>query len=319
MMENLVFGPVPSRRLGQSLGVDTIPAKTCNWNCVYCQLGRSIRLTRERAAYYPRQAVLEQVQSALQRLHPGEVDWITFVGSGEPTLHSDIGWLIRQVKAISSVPVAVITNGSLLYLPEVREELSAADAVLPSLDAGSEALYRRINRALPELTFERLLNGLIAFRQEYSGQLWVEVMLMDGLNDTPEQLQEIAAALHQIRPDQVHLNVPSRPPCEAWVKPSNSQAIERAVRIIGSAAQVVQPKSGRFDLQSGGSVEEAVLNIIRRHPMSEEQLREALAGQDLGQLQGVLDSLLKSGQAQAIERLGVRFWSAADAVYRNNR
>ena len=147
-----VFGPVPSRRLGQSLGVDTIPLKTCNWNCVYCQLGRSEPLINERREYVPREIIMAEVKETLQNHRPGEIDWVTFVGSGEPTLHSGIGWLIRQVKAFTDIPVAVITNGSLLYLPAVREELAPADAVLPTLDAGSAQLYRQINRPYPALT-----------------------------------------------------------------------------------------------------------------------------------------------------------------------
>ncbi len=134
-----IFGPVPSRRLGQSLGIDTIPLKTCNWNCVYCQLGRSIPLTNERREYFPQEEILAETKSALAAHPPGEIDWITLVGSGEPTLHNGIGWLIRQVKALTTIPVAVITNGALLHLPEIRAELSEADAVLPTLDAGSAA------------------------------------------------------------------------------------------------------------------------------------------------------------------------------------
>ena len=167
--KKFVYGPVPSRRLGQSLGVDPIPLKTCNWNCVYCQLGRTMPLTNERRAYFPRSDILAEVKDSLDAHPDNEIDWITFVGSGEPTLHTGIGWLIRKVKDISDLPVAVITNGALLYLPEVRQELLAADAVLPSLDAGKSWLYRKINRPHPEISFERLLNGLAAFRGEYSG------------------------------------------------------------------------------------------------------------------------------------------------------
>ena len=164
-----VYGPVPSRRLGQSLGVDPIPFKTCNWNCIYCQLGRSRPMTNERRDYVPCQQIVAQVKDALERHEPGEIDWITFVGSGEPALNASLGRMIREVKSLSSLPVAVITNGALLYRPEVREEMQAADAVLPSLDAGSEALYRTINRPHPELTFDRVIDGLISFRDSFPG------------------------------------------------------------------------------------------------------------------------------------------------------
>ena len=134
---NYVYGPIPSRRLGRSLGVDPIPLKTCNWNCIYCQLGRSVPLTNERRAYAPQVAILDEIQAVLGRHQPGDIDFISFVGSGEPTLHSGIGWLIRQVKAMTSIPVAVITNGTLLYLPEVRADLLPADVVMPTLSAGT--------------------------------------------------------------------------------------------------------------------------------------------------------------------------------------
>jgi len=162
---NYVFGPVPSRRLGQSLGVDTIPLKTCNWNCVYCQLGRTMPVTHDLQEYFPSEAILAEIKYALASHEPGDIDWITFVGSGEPTLHAGLGWLIQETKALTIKPIAVITNGSLLYLPSVRQALVEADAVLPSLDAGTPQLYRQINRPHPEATFERLVDGLTAFRQ----------------------------------------------------------------------------------------------------------------------------------------------------------
>ncbi len=166
-----VFGPVPTRRLGQSLGIDPVPLKTCNWNCIYCQLGRTRPVTNERKAFFTEEDIIEDVEKALQTHKPGEIDWITFVGSGETTLHSGIGSLIRKVKRLTSIPVAVITNGSLLYLQELRQELYAADAVLPSLDAGNEELYLKINRPHPDITYDRTIDGLIKFSQEYDGKL----------------------------------------------------------------------------------------------------------------------------------------------------
>lgn len=310
-----VFGPVPSRRLGQSLGIDPIPLKTCNWNCVYCQLGRTRPLTNQRQEYFPPQAILAEVRAALNAHPPGEIDWITFVGSGEPTLHAGLGWLIRQVKALTDLPVAVITNGSLLYLPEVREELAAADAVLPTLDSGTMKLYRQINRPHPELTFTRLLEGLIAFRDEYQGKLWLEVMLVRGLNDTETALRDIATALPQIRPDEVHLNLPIRPPVESWVQPPDEEGLLRATAILGDTAKVIHPAAGNFDLSGYDSLAEAVVAIITRHPMRQAELEQALARWAPGQITQVLAELKASGQAQVVERYGARFWSAALAYY----
>lgn len=314
-----VFGPVPSRRLGQSLGIDTIPLKTCNWNCVYCQLGRTIPVTNERKEYYPREAIVAEVRQALAAHGPGEIDWVTFVGSGEPTLHSDMGWLIRQVKAGSSLPVAVITNGSLLYRPEVREELMAADAVMPTLDAGTADLYRRINRPHPEVTFEGLVDGLIAFGAEYQGKLWPEVMLVRGLNDTEEALRDIAAIFRRVDLDEIHISLPTRPPAETWVEPPDEEGLMRAQAILGTVARVIHPAHGTFDLSSYDdgpeALTDAVVGIITRHPMSEEDLLEALERWSPGKVREALADLEASGRAQVVRRYGMRFWSAAPSHY----
>jgi wyosine [tRNA(Phe)-imidazoG37] synthetase (radical SAM superfamily) len=310
-----IFGPVPSRRLGQSLGIDTIPPKTCNWNCVYCQLGRTVPLTNDRQEYIPCTEILAELESFMISALLGEIDWVTFVGSGEPTLHSGIGRLIRQVQLLTDLPVAVITNGSLLYLPEVRRDLLWADAVMPSLDAGSADLYRKLNRPHPQATFDRLVEGLIAFRQAYGGLLWIEVMLVRGLNDTEGALQEIAAILRRIQPDQVHLNLPTRPPAETWVQPADEEGLMRAQAILGDIATVVHPAAGDFKLGGCETAVADILAIITRHPMRQEELERTLALWAPGKTTDLLAELAESGQAQVVERYGARFWSAAPARY----
>ncbi len=310
-----VYGPIPSRRLGQSLGIDVIPFKTCNWNCVYCQLGRTAPVTNERRDFFPVDEVAAEVRYALQTHREGEINWVTFVGAGEPLLHASLGRLIRQVKGMTSLPVAVITNGSLLYIPSVRRELVAADAVLPSLDAGTAELYRRINRPHPENTFNRLVEGLIKFREIYSGKLWVEVMLVRGVNDTPQALREIAAILHQIGPDAVHLNLPTRSPVETWVQPPPEESLAQAVDIIGSIARVVRPSEGSFGFSKCENPLEAVLAIITRHPMQQEELERTLSNWTREDVRQVLEELKDGKRAQVVERGGVQFWSAAPARY----
>ncbi len=310
-----VFGPVPSRRLGQSLGIDTIPLKTCNWNCVYCQLGRTVPLTNERREYIPREEILGEVEEALAAHQPDEIDWITFVGSGEPTLHSGMGWLIRRVQARTDKPVAVITNGALLYLPEVREELSEADAVLPTLDAGNAALYRKINRPHPDITFERHVDGLINFRKQYHGKLWVEVMLVRDLNDTEQALTELAAALKRISPDEVHILLPTRPPVETWVQPPDEEGLLRARAILGNVASVIHSASGTFDLSGFTSLVDAVVSIVTRHPMREDELVQTLVRWPPTDVNKTLKDLENSGKAQVVERYGCRFWSASPSRY----
>ena len=310
-----VFGPVPSRRLGQSLGIDTIPLKTCNWNCVYCQLGRTMPLTNERREYVLDEDILFEVGRALRSRMNGGIDWVTFVGSGEPTLHIYLGEIIRRVKTLTTLPVAVITNGSLLYLPEVRQELSVADAVLPTLDAGTTEIYRKVNRPHPDVTFERLVDGLVAFREGYRGNLWVEVMLVRGLNDTSQALEDIAKVLQRVKPDAVHINLPTRPPAETWVQPTDEEGLMRAVSILGNIAEVVHPAEGSFDLSGYENVVDAIIGVITRHPMRQDELERTLSRWSSGQVSDALADLEASGRAQIVERYGTRFWSAVSAHY----
>jgi len=310
-----VFGPVPSRRLGQSLGIDPVPLKTCNWNCVYCQLGRTRPLTNKRNVFFPPKDIISQVKEALKAHKPGEIDWITFVGSGETMLNSSVGWLICEVKTLTRIPVAVITNGSLLYLPEVRQELATADAVLPSLDAGNAKLYRKINRPHPELTFKTLVDGLITFREEYKGKYWMEVMLIRGMNDSEKALKEIASILALIKPDEIHIVQPDRPPVETWVQPTDEDGLIRARAILGGIAKVIHPISGSFDLSGYGNLVDATIGIITRHPMRESELIETLTKWSSKDVSKTLSALESSGNAQVVIRYGVRFWSASSAFY----
>lgn len=311
-----VFGPVPSRRLGQSLGIDPVPFKTCNWNCVYCQLGRTAPFSLERHEYVPKTEILAQVQEVLAERPRSDVDWVTFVGSGETCLHSELGWLINAVKQETELPVAVITNGSLLHLPEVRRDLLAANAVLPSLDAASERLYRKINRPHRSLTLDMLIGGLKAFRAEYGGQLWVEVMLINGLNDGERNLQALAAAVEDIGADEIHLLQPTRPPAEAWVEPPDDITLQRAQFILRKRARIIAETGGTFDLSTEGNVSEALLSILTRHPMCEHDLLSTLEKWLPGQAAQTLEKFSAAGQIQSVTRRGKRFWSVAQARYR---
>lgn len=309
-----VYGPIPSRRLGRSLGVDPIPLKTCNWNCIYCQLGRSTPLTNERREYIPREAILAEIQETLAH-HSSEIDYISFVGSGEPTLHSGLGWLIRAVKAITTIPVAVITNGVLLHRADVRQELLAADVVMPTVSAGTAELYRRIHRPHPDAGFEQLIDGLCAFRAEYTGQLWVEVMLIRNVNDSEIALRDLERVLRRIQPDQVHIVLPDRPPAEPWVQPADSEGLLRAEALLGPVAHIVHPFSNGVHASDYASPDEAIVSIVTRHPMSLAQLITTLNAWTDDEVSDALARLEQAGAIRPVERLGVRFWAAAASVF----
>ena len=306
-----VYGPVPSRRLGQSLGVDPVPFKTCNYSCVYCQLGRTKPLTRMRRDYFEPERILDEVKAALGRCRPGEVDYVTFVGQGEPLLCASLGQLLRGVKALTDLPVAVITNGSLLHQSEIRGELTLADVVMPSLDAADQRVFRRVNRPSPGLRIKEIIEGLTIFRREFAGRLWVEVMLVKGLNDDEGHLLGLRNALLHIQPDQVHVNVPIRPPAESWAEPPDEQGLLRAIATLGEVATIVGPYQGTFELSSDLALPEAIIEIIKRHPMRQEDVLGALGGGDPSLVGAALAEVAAQGRALKIEYRGQTFWRYA--------
>jgi len=262
------YGPVPSRRLGRSLGVSPIPHKTCSYSCVYCQLGRTTRLLAERKSFFDQKDILDEIMG---RVETSEMDFITFVGDGEPTLSLDLGWLIRKVKKAVNVPIAVITNGSTLYMEDVRQELTAADVVMPSLDAGSEAVFKAVNRPHGSISFQAVVRGLMDFRKVFAGQLWLEVMLVQDVNDDDRSLRDIATILERVHPDRVYLTTPIRPPAESWVDIPTVERILRAQELLGDAIGITELEGDGFDLHGFHSASEALLDIGSRHPLRLEQ------------------------------------------------
>lgn len=211
--------------------------------------------------------------------------------------------------------MAVITNGSLLSLTEARAELATADAILPKLDAGNTRLYRQINRPASSFTFASLLDGLYAFRQEYSGKLWIEVMLIQGMNDTEAALREMAQILDRIQPDQVQITLPVRPPARAGIKPSDENGLRRAAGILGEVAVVTVPAASQAQAAQTGDLAESVLNVITRHPMQTEELQKLFSRWSAGEVQDALADLENQHTVQAVEQEGHTFWSAAEARY----
>ena len=265
--------------------------------------------------FYPPQRILSQVRAALQSHKPEEVDYVAFVGQGEPTLCASLCRLIREVKAMTDISVAVITNGALLCRADVREELSAADVVMPTLDAADEKTFRRINRSWPKLRIREIIEGMAAFREMLDGKLWVEVMPVKGLNDGKKTLLRLRGALARIHPDRVQINVPIRPPVEPWVDVPDDEAIERAMAILSEAAELVAPYEGSFDLSQSMDIVQAVEAIIRRHPMRERRLVETLSRFAPDDVSAILEKLETSGQARRRLYRGETFWEYVGGTF----
>jgi wyosine [tRNA(Phe)-imidazoG37] synthetase (radical SAM superfamily) len=270
----LIYGPVPSRRLGYSLGIDLVPYKVCSYDCIYCQLGRTKNKTVERRPYIPGKDILNQVQ---ERLNEGvNADYITLAGSGEPTLNIEIGPLIHGIRELTEIPVAVLTNGSLLGNKEVRESLMEADAVLPSLDAHDEEGFQAINRPHPEIRFKAMLEGLLAFRKEYPGQIWLEVFIVDGVNATPTDATQFKHWIDKINPQKVHINTAVRPAAEKYARKVPAEEMATFCSIIGNKAEVITPFEGTERHEKGVDIEKDLLNILARRPCTLEDISSAL-------------------------------------------
>ncbi|MBR8700641.1 GTP 3',8-cyclase [Fusobacterium sp. DD29] len=270
---NCIFGPIPSRRLGRSLGISPIPKKTCNYSCVYCQLGRTDKMTNTRKEYFPLEVIIKEFKDYLKEID--DFDVVSIVGEGEPTLYSRLGELIDQIKTIIDKPVAVITNSALLYEKDVQEALMKADIVLPSLDAYNEEVYKKVDRPFGKLDFNRELNGLIEFSKLYKGELWLEVMLVKNMNSSRNDIDEFKKIIDKINHDRVYINTPVRPPAESFVQVADSDEINYAVEKLNGIS-IDKLTSGSFFSEIPDNYE-AILNIIRRHPMTQFEVQSLLA------------------------------------------
>ncbi len=284
------YGPVPSRRLGRSLGVSIIPPKACSYSCVYCQLGSTNQLRYKRESFFLKKRILDEIVN-----HPALpiTEYITFVGDGEPTLSLDLGWLINETKRLTQQNIAVITNGSLLYRADVREDLKSADVVLPSLDAGSEDVFKKINRPHGKIRFDAMLQGLIDFRRQYTGQIWLEVMLVKDVNDTVRALNDLKKIIAQVNPHRIYIMTPVRPPAEDWAEPSSPDKIIRAQEILGTEQVFSLMEEGEFNTNSFTDAATAIMEIGTRHPLRFEQ---AHAIEDKMGQSGIVSQMIKEGK-----------------------
>jgi wyosine [tRNA(Phe)-imidazoG37] synthetase (radical SAM superfamily) len=305
----IAFGPVPSRRLGRSLGVNNIPPKICTYACAYCQLGRTIKMQIDRQAWYEPEEILSAVRDKVAKAREaGErIDYLTFVPDGEPTLDVNLGRAIGLLRPLG-IPVAVISNASLIWRQDVRDELTAADWVSLKVDAVEEAVWKRVNCPHGRLRLPRILDGALAFARVYGGELVSETMLVAGVNDSEETLQAVATYLGQLKPHRAYLSIPTRPPAQEWVQAPDEQALARAYQILSAAVPDVEYLIGYEGdaFAFTGDVEGDLLSITSVHPMREGAVSEFLAR--AGADWSVIDGLVRQGRLVQTEHEGHRFY-----------
>jgi wyosine [tRNA(Phe)-imidazoG37] synthetase (radical SAM superfamily) len=306
-----LFGPVNSRRLGVSLGIDLVPFKTCSLNCVYCECGKTGKLTASPAEFAPTDEVIAELRMYLDS--KPRLDALTFSGSGEPTLHSGIGRIIGMIKdEFPGYTVVVLTNGTLLWRETVRRSLLRADVIVPSLDAVSEDAFRKIGRPAPGVTPGRLVDGLVRLREEFAGKILLEVFIVPGINDTDEELSLIADACARIRPDRVQINSLDRPGAEKWVDPLSAEDLERVRGFFsGFSAEIIGKPGSRGEMELFRKADELAVSVtatIGRRPSTMDDLCRAL-GASAGDVERVLADLSSRGLLEVRELRRGTFYS----------
>lgn len=333
---NYLFGPVNSRRLGRSLGVDLFRDKICTLNCIYCEVGVTTCLTCARAEYAPTADILAEIDTYFQQPErAAAVDFVTVTASGEPTLHSGLGEIIAHLKTTAAKPVAVLTNGTLLRDAQVRRELMRADVVIPSLDSALPAGFRKIDRPARCLDLDEIIEGLTVFSREYHGQLWLEILFAQGVNDSDAEVQALCRAAAQMRIDRIQLNTVARPPLEPFARPVERPRLEaiaaeflrhdpaRPVDILagGGGAVHADPAATQkslFNLACPADLkawQAEVLEMLKRRPCTAADIRRSFPFEAAVQVEQLLDALVRDGLLrQRIHNGRLYYQSAADAA-----
>ena len=271
-----VFGPVVSRRLGRSLGVDVVPFKTCVYDCIYCQLGKTTCRTVTRAEYAPLDALLEEVRLKVAD-KPDVADYITIAGSGEPTLYSRLSELVAGIKAITAIPIAVITNGALLWNSDVQDALLGVDLVVPSLDAADATAFMNVNQGCAEITFDQMVEGLVSFRKRYQGHFWLEIFLLDGITATEEQVALFKELINRINPERIQLNTVARPAPDSHVMPVPQKRMEEIAQRLGHGAEVIAHYAAQtISIATTDTTPKDLWDLFRRHPCTLEEAAQGL-------------------------------------------
>jgi len=267
-----IFGPVLSRRLGFSLGVDLVPYKRCSFDCVYCELGRTTNKTVKRGSFFSPGEILKELKSFL-KYHPKvKIDYITLTGSGEPTLNSRLKEIVKEVKNITSIPLCLLTNGSLFFLKSVRESVKEVDLIIPSLDAPDEATFRKINHPHSSLTLKKILKGLKLLRQEFKGKIYLEIMLVEGINSSLSQAHRFKKIIGSVGFDKIQLNVPARPSYFLECKIPPLRRLKRFAEILGKNTEIVHPSPSQSQPSRFKGAQEGLLRVLKRRPIDIDEI-----------------------------------------------
>ncbi len=304
-----IFGPVPSRRLGRSLGVDVVPYKTCSFDCVYCECGATTDLTCERREFFPLEEILDELRDSLAEISDPP-DVITLSGAGEPTLYSRLGDLTDGIKDSSGIPVAVITNSSLLFMSDVRDELGRADIVLPSLDTALAGPFSRLNRPHPEISLEGMIDGLGTFLDGYTGKVLFEILLLDGYNTGDEDLEALASFIRKHRIDSVQLNTAVRPGTESGISPLSRERLEEICKSFGPGCEIVASIGTRASHEEFASTNR-ILSMIERRPCTAPDIHRSL-GVPLQGVIKLLGIMIEKGSVRSDVHDGETFYTASE-------
>ncbi len=302
-----VFGPVPSRRLGLSLGVDLIPAKTCSFDCLYCQVGKTTSKTMQRKSFTPVQEVVSEIKERLLETVPNA---ITLAGSGEPTLHSEIGQIITLIKDITDIDVALLTNGALLWMEAVRKDVLGADIIMPTLSSSLEATFKKIHKPHPQLKLKTVIDGLILLRQEYKGSLFLEMVFLAGINDTDKELEGLKNLTDQISPDKIQLNTVVRPPADSRAMSLDRKRLMEIKDFFGNNAEIIADVPLQYGTWKENSTSRNLLDMVKRRPLRPVDIANSL-NLPMLDVETLVKNLLTKGHLRKQKHSG-------DTYYLNN-
>jgi len=300
-----IFGPVPSRRLGFSLGVDTIPFKTCSLNCIYCQLGRTINKTIQRKEYIAADDILREIEEVLRE--GKRIDYITFSGSGEPTLNSEIRRIISRIKELTSIPLAILTNGTLLYQSRIREDLMEADLVIPSLDSVSQKIFEMVNRPHPSLKIDEVITGIDSFSQEFNGKVWLEIMVVKGINDSLEEIEKAAQVIKQMNLEKIQINTVVHPPAEEFARPLTREDLKNIKTVLGKKCEIIAEFKRVTQKAYKRDVEKRILGMVKRRPVTLVDISRSL-GLHRNEIIKYVETLEKKHQIKTKVHSGERYY-----------